>query len=117
MVNGWKLNCFINKAAGMQPPSQKDFKVAVTEGLLLTSDKQANDTESADDNEDPDFPANLPSLAKEHVVTKANKRLRCHNRCGSSKSGSNKTVFQCAKCNVHLHPDKCFKEYHDKHFK
>lgn len=107
-VNAWKLHCFIKKNAGLKPMSQIDFKIQITEALLLANEEEDEKHEMNNESDDNRLP-NLSS--KEHIIVKGKARLRCKNKCGNSKDGSNKTTFMCQRCNVYLHT-KCFEDFH-----
>lgn len=106
LVNAWKLHCLIAKQLKQKAKSQIEFKVKVTEDLLLTSDPETEDNENQyDADEDEDRPPGLPSIRGKHLVGKdpQQKSLRCA-VCHKT------TVYICTKCNRHLHP-KCFNQY------
>lgn len=86
--------------------SQKQFKLSVTESLLLTDDKEALEVD-----EDLEFqrPRNLPNVVGEHLIVRQpqGKCRRCQLKgCGKP------TVWMCEKCAKHMH-SKCFKDFHE----
>lgn len=116
-VNAWKLHCFIARYKKIKPLQQKQFRVAITEKLLLYEDKgqklaegeEMEISEAATDSKDEDFrPKNMPNVSGEHVIVKqAEGKVR---RCKLATCGKG-TYFMCQRCNVHLHT-KCFAQYH-----
>lgn len=105
IVNAWKLHCAVCKHVGKQRMSQKEFRVFIAEKLLLTSDVSSSDSD--DDYE----PPNLPKVSGKHYAVKyADKKQR---RC-KLPGCSGKSTFYCEKCNVCLHPNDCFKQYHEQ---
>lgn len=105
VVNAWKLHCFAAKFTQQTPMPQKDFRVIITQELLLTDDPATSDEEK----EGKDFiPKNLPRVSGGHLVTKQHelKVRRCQWRaCGKP------TYYLCEKCNKHYHI-KCFEKAH-----
>ncbi|XP_046806454.1 piggyBac transposable element-derived protein 3-like [Lucilia cuprina] len=107
VVNAWKLHCLIAKHKNEKPMSQKEFKIFVTEALLLTEMKETTDDDDIDDKEY--RPHNLPKIEGKHVIIRnpEGKHRRCQLKgCGKP------TIYMCEKCNVHLHT-KCFKLKHE----
>lgn len=105
-VNAWKLHCLVAKYKNEKPMSQKQFKLSVTESLLLTDDKEALEVD-----EDLEFqrPRNLPNVVGEHLIVRQpqGKCRRCQLKgCGKP------TVWICEKCAKHMH-SKCFKDFHE----
>lgn len=112
IVNAWKLHCFVASSKKEKPMSQLDFKNEVTKSLLFTSEDTMGETSaSIEDEEEPDRDfrqPNLPRVDGLHVPVKTDNRRRC------LVCAPKATVFICEKCNVHLHPENCFKLFHEK---
>jgi hypothetical protein len=99
MVNAWKLHCIVSKQQGKKTMPQIDFRVQVTEELLLTPDID-------DDEEFQGFvKVAIPKIKGKHLVTKD--PAQKYQRCGVCHKP---TIFMCSKCNKHLHT-KCFDQY------
>lgn len=104
LVNAWKLHCMIAKRLQIKSMSQIEFKVKVTEDLLLTSDTDIQGNQNDSHNNETSFPG-LPNISGKHLIIKDpnQKYLRC-GVCHKT------TIFMCSKCNKHLH-SKCFSQY------
>lgn len=109
IVNAWKLHCLMVKTRNEvvktkpeKPMSQIDFRVSVTEALLLTEDPDSENLDFDDSEVDDDDDIVLPAVKGKHLIGRDPMEKR--KRCGVCHK---KTIFLCVKCKKALHP-KCF---------
>lgn len=101
MTNAWKLHCVFCKLHGKPQMSQLDFRVEVTEALLLREKTYVTKPLRCTANA-----VRYDGIDHFPLKSKNNDRRRCK-ECGSQ------TCYTCSKCNVYLH-SKCFTTYHSK---
>lgn len=103
VVNAWKLHVMVCKIEKKKNLPQLEFKAEIARHLMFSKKSESDDDsgEISDDDDLPNF-----NLANHIVVEDKNKKRM---RCKVCKSNS---IFRCSKCNVSLHPQKCFETYH-----
>lgn len=113
VVNAWKLHCFVAASTKEKPIPQLQFKNFIVKKLLLMSEDSDSETTtdtSPDDNmesEDIYRPTNFPRISGTHAPINSQNRRRC------IVCTPKATVYICEKCNVSVHPEKCFKMFHE----
>lgn len=80
-VNAWKLHCLIAKKINITPMHQIDFRVKITEALLLTEDPDTENMDDGDnDGESGKDKDGIQLVTGKHLVVRDTVRARCRPR-------------------------------------